>query len=166
MPITIPLPPAKSKRAELLDQEDTSPSDLHCAFDPIVHPEINVLGLELDYSGFDPDLDDVWLPSSLERRSDGGIGITGHRIKLPAVLQVLRSSNSVSIMHLSHAFPTVPIEKLAEIVRFCTAHKAVVDRYYDKQNQIAQENERRYGCSPPSLNELRAEWKAILSSNR
>lgn len=172
MPLVIPLPNDQTTTTELLDYGSTDTCATHdnvmLQHSPRTTYGIPSLAKEDDQTSFiktfDPTLRDVRLPASLENRDDGAIGITGHRVKLIAILELLRSAERPPhISQLHEAFPTVSIEKLAEVMWFCAVHKTVVDRYYEYQRVIAEEIERTHGCEAPSLDDLCTEWTAKIS---
>jgi len=101
-------------------------------------------------------IQDLALPPCFEIRSDGAIGVTGHRVKLFAILEVLYSAEGASITKLQNAFPTLPNEILAKVMQFCEANDVEMRAYFAEQSQIAEENREKFAYAGPSLAQLRA----------
>ena len=109
---------------------------------------------------------DEALPPELERRDDGAIVLSGHRISLYLILDLLNQGGGPK--EICERFPDVPVAKVQQVLEFCRQHAGLVRRYYEEQQSLAQQT-----CDAehrgPSINELRARRTArrvSLVSNR
>ena len=111
------------------------------------------IDLEIDHSWQDH------LPEFLQRRDDGAIVITGHRVTLFAFLEAAaeleQSGIPDTVSALSDLFPTVATETIANVLQFVALNPVAIGQYRRNELLIAQRNATEFRYTGPSLESLR-----------
>ncbi len=106
------------------------------------------------------------LPECLALRDDRTIVIAGHRITLftflDAINDLKRRQLPVTATQLESVFPTVDRSRLEKILEFVGLHSAVVQQYFDRQLNEAEEIRKQFTSVGPEIEMLRQRQRDAL----